>query len=170
MGPVGRWLERAEWLFSRLAALALFLMMLSISADAIGRYLFDSPFQGNYEITGLYLMVIVTFLMLSPNHRDGSHVRIDFLAGYFERRWGGRYRRLVAALALVAFLPFTAYATIEGGEKILALETSLGAINYPLYLSYVWLPVGAAVLVLRLALDVVRPGDAGRPPPPGAAE
>ena len=110
MDRADRYLRRLETLFEGLAGLALFLMMASISIDAIGRYAFNSPFQGNYEITSLYLMVIVTFLMLSPTYRRRGHIRIDMVAERLERRFGRAYRRLLTLLILAAVAPFCTFA------------------------------------------------------------
>jgi TRAP-type C4-dicarboxylate transport system permease small subunit len=142
-----------------LAAMALCAMMLSISADAAGRYLFERPFQGNYELTGLYLMVMVVYLLLSANQRDGQHVRLDFLADRLKRRLGPHHDRLVSLVSLAAIAPLAWFSGVEAAHKIAALETAFGPIPFPLYLSYVWLPLGAGLLSLRLLLDLLRPAD-----------
>jgi hypothetical protein len=39
------------------------------------------------------------------------------------------------------------------------METRMGAIPFPIYLSYVWVALGALTLTLRLMLDIIQPMD-----------
>ena len=59
--------------------LATFLMMCLTSADALCRYLLNSPILGAYEITEKYLMVAAIFLGLSYAYRGGVFIRVTFL-------------------------------------------------------------------------------------------
>lgn len=140
-----------------LAGISLVLMMLAISADAAGRYLFDSPVQGAYELTGLYLMVMAVFLLLSANQAGGHHVRLDAAAGWLRRKLGPAYDRILALIALAAFAPLGWTVTEEGVERLLAQDVTFGPIAFPLYLSYIWVPIGVLALLFRLTLDVVQP-------------
>ena len=140
-----------------ISQLTLFTMMLAISVDALGRYLFGRPLQGGYEITSLYFMVILTFLGMPATHGVGGHIRIDALTHLLVRvPW--RFHERVSALLAAAAFGFMAWHTgLEGLEKILARETAMGAIQMPLYLSYVWVPIGCALLALRLMAEVAYP-------------
>lgn len=150
-------LARVEAVMAALAGLSLVLMMLSISADAAGRYLFDRPVEGAYEMTGLYFMVMAVYLMLSANHAGNHHVRLDAAAGWLRRRLGRFYDRLLALIGLLAFLPLGWAVLDEGVERLIAQEVTFGPIAFPVYLSYVWVPLGVMPLILRLVLDLVQP-------------
>ena len=139
------------------AAIALVLMMFSISLDAMGRHFFNHPFQGNFEITSLYLMVIVVFATLSANYRQGVHVRLDVLSEKLVERLGKNYPRLIALICLPVFALFTWYAVEESIHKFARLETRMGSIPFPIYLSYVWVALGAGTLSLRFCLDIISP-------------
>lgn len=142
-----------------IATLALIAMMLSISADALGRYLFNSPFRGNFELTSLYFMVILVFATLSHNYAKGVHVRLDIISGYLSRRFGKGYTRLVALICLPVFGYFAWHAGVEALDKIIDRDTRMGAIPFPLYLSYVWVALGSMTLSLRFAMDLIAPED-----------
>ena len=62
---VGRALHYGELVLVYAGVVAAFLMMCLTSADAICRYLLNSPILGAYEITEKYLMVATVFLGLS---------------------------------------------------------------------------------------------------------
>lgn len=57
----GRLLERFERFGDWMAAVSLLVMMVVISLDALGRFM-GHPLQGAYELSELYLMVIVAVL------------------------------------------------------------------------------------------------------------
>ncbi len=54
-------------------------MMCLTSADALSRYLLNSPIIGAYEITEKFLMVAAIFLGLSYAYRGGVFIRVTFL-------------------------------------------------------------------------------------------
>jgi TRAP-type C4-dicarboxylate transport system permease small subunit len=142
-----------------ISQLTLFTMMLAISVDALGRYLFGRPLQGGYEITSLYFMVILTFLGMPAIHGVGGHIRIDALMHLLNWVPLRIHERASALLAAAAFGFMAWHTGLEGVEKILVRETAMGAIQMPLYLSYVWVPIGCALLALRLAVEVGYPPD-----------
>ena len=53
------------------------MMVLTIS-DVIGRYFFNSPVTGAYEITEI-MMVTVVFLFIGYTHSQKGHISIDFV-------------------------------------------------------------------------------------------
>ena len=62
-------------------------MMLLTSADALFRYLFNSPILGAYEITEKYLIVAAIFLGLSYAYRGGVFIRVTFLVDRLPPLW-----------------------------------------------------------------------------------
>jgi TRAP-type C4-dicarboxylate transport system permease small subunit len=142
-----------------LATIALLLMMASITVDALGRHLFNRPFQGNFEITSLYFMVILVFATLSANYANDSHVRLDVLSGPLRDRMGRNYARLIGLICLPVFAYFAWHSSAEAISKFQHLERKMGAIPYPIYLSYVWVALGAVTLTVRFVLDIIAPLD-----------
>ncbi|MFV0244355.1 MAG: TRAP transporter small permease [Qingshengfaniella sp.] len=140
-----------------ISASALILIMVSITADAFGRYFLNKPFQGQYEFTSLYLMVILTFLGLAKIQAQGGHISVPVMRTMVARLPGKPAERITALAAALAF----AFITIKTGEealhKIAARSTTFGAIQFPTYLSYCWVPVGTGLLTLRLAYQTFWP-------------
>ncbi len=134
-------------------------MMLSISIDALGRHLFNSPLRGNFELTSLYFMVILVFATLSSNYAQGVHVRLDVVSEKLKRRFGKNYTRAIALICFPVFALFAWHVCNEAIVKFQHLETRMGAIPFPIYLSYIWVALGAVTLALRFALDIVAPLD-----------
>lgn len=155
MKPV-LWLERFERIGDIMAAICLLLMMTMISIDALGRFI-GAPLQGAYEFTELYMMVIVSFLPLARSVVTGGQVRMELLVPVLERVPGRAVYRLTMILALGSFMLLLWVAVPEALEKIEARETSFGLIQWPLYASYVWMPIGVSLLCLRLLSEIIRP-------------
>lgn len=139
------------------AQLAIFVMMLSITADALGRYFFNRPLQGSFEFTTLYLMVILTFLGLPATYASGGHIRLDVLRPWLMRIPGNPVERLNSLIAAGVFGFLAWYSGIEAISKFVERDATFGVIQFPLYWSYVWVPVGCGLLALRLAVEVIFP-------------
>jgi TRAP-type C4-dicarboxylate transport system permease small subunit len=71
----GSWLDRV---LGAAAALVLFCMMTLTTADVIGRYFFNRPLRGAFEVTELLLLTLI-FAGLPLASRAGEHVTLDFI-------------------------------------------------------------------------------------------
>ncbi|WP_165978857.1 TRAP transporter small permease [Antarcticimicrobium luteum] len=154
---MGRILGIFDLIFIRIAQASLMVMMLSISADALGRYVFNSPLQGSFEFNSLYLMVIVTFLGMPASYARGGMVRLDVLTGVLSRipwQLSERFNTLTGA-AVFGFVAW--HSGLEAIDKFASRDTTFGVIQFPVYWSYVWVPLGCGLMALRLAYEIVFP-------------
>ncbi len=161
---IERWLDLFDKAFMAVAMVALSVMAVSISADALGRYLFDSPITGQYEFTRLYLLVILVFMALPRTYTLDGHVRLRLLEKYLSRVPFGLSERLNAVLAAAAFGALAYVSTGEAAEKFANGDRLFGAVQFPLYWSYVWVPLGSSLLAVRLAFEIVFPSGRGTKP------
>jgi TRAP-type C4-dicarboxylate transport system permease small subunit len=157
-------LERIEAILVSIATLALLVTMFAISIDAFGRYLLDRPLAGVYEFTSLYPMAIIVFATLSANYASSSHVSIGSSSHPLRRRLGRWHDRAIALICLPVFGYFAWSASVEAISKVLMLEAGVGPTPFPVYLSYLWVAIGALCLCARFVSDIVMPGgpDGGR--------
>lgn len=154
---IDRVLRVLEAIAMTMAVIAVLVMMGSITVDAIGRYLFNRPLAGQYEFTSLYLMVILTFMGLAHTQAVGGHISVPLFQGLVAKLPWKLGSRLAALCGAIAF----GYVTLMAGEdalaKIAARTTTFGAIQFPTYLSYCWMPVGTGLLTLRLLFQTIWP-------------
>lgn len=149
-GPFGRLLDGAErWCF-RLSCAGVVAMMLLVSADALGRFVLDSPITGAYELTEDYLMVILVFLGLSHSYRKGAFVRVTSFTRFFPRRLRRILERVSAATAAVLVGAIAAGAFDTTLRAIRIGEFSSNLLQYPLAPAYALVVVGCGLLALRL--------------------
>src|SRR5262245_4681846 len=69
------WLDRA---LGTAAAVLLFCLMALTTADVVGRYIFNWPIRGAFEITELLLLTLI-FAGLPLASRADAHVPLDFI-------------------------------------------------------------------------------------------
>ena len=154
---VTRFLELFEKLFMAVAMISIFVMMLSISADALSRYLFGSPITGQYEFTQFYLLVILVFMALPRTYVIGGHIRLNLLEGYRRKIPFNLAERCNAVLGGIAFGVIAYVSGLEAIDKFVNQDKLFGAVQFPIYWSYVWVPLGSGLMTLRLIYEIFVP-------------
>lgn len=112
-------------------ALVLFAMMLLTFVDVIGRYLFNSPVFGGFEITEIMLATMIYCGLPLISMREG-HVTVDLLDSLF--RGGIRViQQLVVRLMMIAALIFLGLWLWEKGGQFYRYNDMTALLNVPLY-------------------------------------
>src|SRR2546423_2245542 len=96
----GAWLDRA---LGAAAAGLLFGLMALTTADVIGRYIFNWPLRGAFEITELLLLALI-FAGLPLASRADEHVTLDFIDMTLSARGRQLLRRLIDLVCGVIIL------------------------------------------------------------------
>ena len=87
-------------------ALNMFAMMALTFVDVVGRYFFNSPVPGGFEIVS-FLLALLTFSGLALVTRDQEHISVGLLDGLFRGR-AQRARELVILVGGSAMVGFIA--------------------------------------------------------------
>jgi TRAP-type transport system small permease protein len=152
MNIIERGFTKIENFFLRLSQIAVITMMLLTTLDALSRYIFSNAITGAYEITEMYLMVILVFLSMSYVQKVDGHIRLDNL---FERlpsrvQDGLNIVYNLLSAALMFFIGYQGFhMTINSLQNNLVAS---GLINLPLWLSYIWIPIGSFLIMIRQIL------------------
>lgn len=96
LAPVARSVERA---MNGIMAILLFAMMTVTAIDVIGRYVFNAPLPGGFEIVQ-YLMAVVIFASLPLTTAAERHLTVSV----FENRFSGTTRHLYRIVMLTVSL------------------------------------------------------------------
>ncbi|SEI90882.1 TRAP-type C4-dicarboxylate transport system, small permease component [Bhargavaea ginsengi] len=141
-----------EFVCLRISQVALLGMMLLTSLDAFSRYIFNQSITGAYEITEMYLMVITVFLSMSYVLKEDGHIRLDILFDRFSSKVQGMLNIIfyilgAALMIVIGYLGLQ--STMEALDKNLVAS---GLIDFPLWLSYIWVPVGAFLIAIRFLI------------------
>lgn len=131
---------------------ALAAMMLLATVDVVGRYFFNAPVLGAYEITE-YLMLIMVFSFLALAQSAKAHISVDIV---FNRLPAGlrhvleRFNHLVCLLMMIL-------VTWMGIQRIWELKRTGEAsvlLKIPDYPFAVFLVIGCLVFCIEFLKDV----------------
>lgn len=123
---LGRLLDRA---IDSICAFVLFGMLAVTAVDVAGRYLFNHPLPGGFEISELLLAVAI-FAGFPGVSREGSHITVDL----WTARLGPRGKRIqqmasdaVASLMCAALAVFMSQKTLD----VAAQHDTTPYLNFP---------------------------------------
>ena len=124
--------RQAVWYRLLAAASALLIIMLIgvTCIDVVGRYLFNRPFGGAYELTQILLAALV-FVALPLTSRDGGHVEVDLALHLFSARMQGVLAR-VAGIISALVLCYFAYRLVLIGLDQLHAGTRSASLALPM--------------------------------------
>jgi TRAP-type transport system small permease protein len=142
-------------MLSHIGNIALAGMMFLTTADVIGRYFFNAPVLGAFEITE-YLMLIMIFSFLAFAQSQKAHITVDI---FFDRlpcglgRVINRVNHLVclAMLLLVTWMGVMQTIDLKKNNEI---STLLKLPDYPFA---AFLVIGCAALCLEFFIDLIAP-------------
>jgi TRAP-type C4-dicarboxylate transport system permease small subunit len=140
---------RASTLLDGVAGAIAFGLMGMTVADVAGRYLFNAPLGGAYEITQ-YGLALVVFAALPQVTAAGEHVGVDL----FEKSLPGWLRHALAfvwAAVIAAALLFLAWRLTFLAERLGRYGDSTPSLKIPLA-PLAWMMAGSAALSGLLAL------------------
>jgi TRAP-type C4-dicarboxylate transport system permease small subunit len=137
------------------------LMMLHVTVDVVGRYVFNRPLDGTTEIVAAYYMVVIAYAPWAWIAARDNHI----VAGMFQHIGTPRFDfwleivvKIVTALCIAVFTYQTflqALRQTRAGEVWLA-----GTMYIPVWWSRWALPLSGGLMVIYLVLRVIR--DLGR--------
>lgn len=161
--------EFIERLLFGVSALTLFAMMLLVSADVVARYFFNAPLTFQFELTTQYLMVIVATLALPWGDRQGAFIRLSIIRRLLHPRAAGYLDAFNGLTGAAVFFGLAWFSGARTLDKWHTGDAIFGVIDWPVWLSLMWVPIGCLLLALRLAVDAIsRLKDPLRPSDPAA--
>ncbi|MEW6667167.1 MAG: TRAP transporter small permease [Thermodesulfobacteriota bacterium] len=157
---MGRLLGCCERVMIYISTMSAFVLMLLTTADAGGRYFFNRPITGAYEITTNYLMIAAIFLGMAYGYREGAHIRVTFLTDHLPRGVKLMVNHFVQAVSIV-YGAMLVIATCQQTLRTLDTGTNLSSVEIPQWPAYAIVPIGLFFMALAMLLDMrkVRRGE-----------
>ncbi len=125
-------------------------------ADVIGRYLFNHPIAGVYEVTQLMLVALV-FTGVAAVQVGEGHIRVEILLQHIR---SGRLRSAMEIAALtfgiVAFGLIGWQGLVGFLQAWRTHDYTMGLIEFPTWPAKVWIPIGSAMMCLRLVEQITQ--------------
>ncbi|MCW5653892.1 TRAP transporter small permease [Hydrogenophaga sp.] len=155
-----------ETFLARMAALLLFLMMLIVVIDVVGRGLFNAPLSIGTELTELVMMAMVFMVLplLAYRQRD---ITVD-IVNVVSRPWLRKLQVLLSGLCGALVFAATVWQFKIFGDRARESGEVLAQMGLPL--AYVWyfmavmgVVTALAFLAIVVALLIGRPIASGKP-------
>ncbi|MBJ3776907.1 TRAP transporter small permease [Acuticoccus mangrovi] len=157
IAPVDGALRAVENLLAVIAGAVLAGTMVLVTTDAVSRHLFSAPLTFQFTLTESYLMVAGIALALPWGYRAGGRIRIALLLATLPPQ----VQHLLFRIGNIIALPYLAVLCWLSAEKTYTAfanqEYTMGIIDWPVGWSWIWVPIGLAVLTLRVFVDTLRP-------------
>ncbi|RJR47458.1 MAG: TRAP transporter small permease [Desulfobacteraceae bacterium] len=145
-----------ERVFLWAAMAAVFAMMSLTTADAVWRYVFNSPITGAYEITEKYLMLIAIFLGMSYTYRGAGFIRVTILMDRLPKSVKVPINHLSQLFSIV-YCAVLIWGTYEYAVRTYHQGTTLGSIySAPQWFGAAFIPLGFLLAGIFLLLDLPR--------------
>ena len=135
-------------------ASALLLTAVLLFVNVVLRYVFSASTSWAEELIR-YLMIWITFIGGSVCVRKGAHIRMDFLLTLIPKaahRWVNRLVFLVAAFFCAALFWYSFQLVLFTVE----LEQTSPAMKLPMWIPYLAMPLGSALMALRFVQMIFR--------------
>jgi TRAP-type C4-dicarboxylate transport system permease small subunit len=149
-----RWEDGVYRLPEVVAAVDLLLLMLLVAADVAGRYLFNKPISGGYELVQL-LMGVLVFSALPVISRTNEHITIGLLDPWFTGL-ADRLRRVFVNVFSAAALAFVSWRLGVHAGKLGANGDTTPVLALPLAPIGWFMTAMASLSVVSLLVLTVR--------------
>ncbi len=132
MNNAGKWLE---WTLGATAGAVLFVMMMITTADVFGRYVFNAPLPGGFELTEIMLATLI-YCALPLVSKQREHIVIDtfdFLMSPVVKRGFDVLADLICSVVFsgIGYLIFRrAVRVAEYGDTTNVLKLPLAPVAY----------------------------------------
>lgn len=135
-------------------AAGILLMALNSISNVFGRFVFSHSLYFSEELNQ-FLIVLVTFVGLGYAARKGRHIRMSAVYDQLGER--GRKILMIVIATATALVMFTlAWYSYEYVARLAKLGKVTASLQVPLYLTYLWVPVGFVITGIQYSLTVVK--------------
>jgi C4-dicarboxylate transporter, DctQ subunit len=135
-------------------AFGVILMAVNSIVNVIGRFVFAQSIYFTEELNQ-FLIVVVTFVGISYAARKGRHIRMSAFYDQLSER-GRKFMMIFVAAVTAAVLFVLAYYSFEYVMRVAKLGKVTPSLQVPLYLTYIWVPLGLLMTAIQYVLTVVK--------------
>jgi TRAP-type C4-dicarboxylate transport system permease small subunit len=148
-----RWIEKLSYFLGSVGAGVIFALMLITGIDVVGRYLFQSPLSGAFELSELALALMVIFGW-GYNQAVKGHVEIDLLYKRLPQGVQTILDCLIPLLGLSLFV-FVSWQAINFTITSIGWGENTEMLHLPVWIFKLMIFVGAVAISLQFVVDFV---------------
>ena len=158
VNPILRVLDFADVLISRfegiMLAIGVIAMTINTIAAVISRYVFNSAITFTDELNMIFI-VVVTYAGLSYAARNGRHIRMSAIYDAMPAKTR-KVLMIVMASVTAAFMFLLSFYSYYYIVEVYESGRILPALGLPVFIIYLWAPVGFFLTGLQYAFTVVK--------------
>lgn len=132
----------------------LFLLMLLTVVDVIGRKFFNSPVTGSYELTGIF-MAIMIFFGLGMAQLNREHIEIDIVTQYLSKGIQN-ILNIIISFGVFLFLLLLTRQLFYLMQRMYAQNELSGDLALPLYIFLIFVAIGALAFALSYLMEFLK--------------
>jgi TRAP-type transport system small permease protein len=134
------------------ASIALAVLMFLTVADVLGRYLFNRPVPGTFELTEM-LMVLIVFMALGLAQHHNEHISLDLAYNHFPERLKAITDVFVGAVNFVVVVGIT-WQLYEYSLRMSEGNYTTAVLELPTHPFVILAIAGTAAYVLAIICDL----------------
>ena len=158
LDKAAKWVERVTsppiGIVRKVGLAILLLMMFLTVGDVVGRYFFNAPISGTFELTKFMLALVVFFAIAYTQVRKG-HISIDVVVSRFSPRAQAIIDSITYFFSLGLFSLVTWQSAVHANRLFEAHQVS-GVLSLPIYPFVIAVAVGSLLFCLVLLVDFLR--------------
>ena len=147
--------NRVEGILNVIAGFFMVAMMLLVTADVTGRFLFSSPILGTLEFTE-FAMVAAFYLALAYTQSKKAQIKIELVLQLLGPRSRSVLECVVYFLSLVVFGLLFWVGWKAAMHSLQANEITIGTVPFPIAPARFILAFGCFFICVRLVIDLVK--------------
>jgi len=124
-------------------AIGVLLMAINTVANVVGRFVLGESLHFSEELNRI-LIVMITFAGLGYAARHGRHIRMSAIYDVFPTT-GRRLMMILISFVTSAVMFFLCWYSVSYIHSVYTSGRVLPTLGFPIYLIYLWVPVGFAV-------------------------
>ncbi|OAN67886.1 C4-dicarboxylate ABC transporter permease [Sulfitobacter sp. EhC04] len=135
-------------------ATGVILMAINTIANVVSRFVFNHSIIFAEELNSIFIL-LVTFAGIGYAARHGRHIRMSAISDALPERARKILIIIITAVTAVLLLVLAWYAV----QYIISLQAKgrvYPALGIPIYISYLWVPIGLFVTGIQYALTFLR--------------
>ena len=132
----------------------LFGIMCLTTADVAGRYLFNAPITGVFELTE-FMVLILIFSFLAYAQSSKTHVSVDLLVTYFPKKVQ-RYISLFNHSLCLILMGLITYMGLKRALELVEFQEASPNLLLPIYPFVFFLVLGCVVMCIEYIRDLLR--------------
>jgi TRAP-type transport system small permease protein len=146
-------IESIDRVFITIGMICLFFIMVIVAFDGLGRQFFDKPIVGAYELVEKYLMTAMIFPVIGYTWAKKGHIGVTI---FYEKMPKAIQNiayliTIIAGLIIFGIIGYTGYDTTY--TSYTGNQLTSGLIRWPLWVAYIWMPLGSAIFCVRLIVE-----------------